>query len=474
MKNYIKKIVVSTNDDNTIKGILVIRENSVEKYGYKEETNKPLEDIYSESVVELINQNKEKYDGLKNQQIVNILNDEGKILVNENYMMKITEYVEPIKFVVSYENQDVEVKEEGLDTDKYNEEYRNYLEDLCDTYNIPFDNIEEAINTLTTLGLYEKKVPKKELVTVLKENKVKNFIANHSVISKLVGAGLLLALVAVGAKSCSKQKENDNTKNIISFESQATPAPTSTPYEEVLEKDEFVFIEETTPEPTIVPKEISFDNEDSYFSDLVKPSSDVVVMKDLAGREYGNDYISVESLIEIRNQNIDSIENRIQSNIEIEDAGMYIYFENLFNDFDLTEKAYVKYFSMMGNEIINRGYDNNIYRADRGVQFYSKLSCTEVVRLIRNNQPLKMNIYGQEQYVYFSNLSREAKEVILYIVWSNYTCLNRNSDEYFEEDQYKLHENATVPEIEYGQEVFSKADIADIITRAYDKLSYSK
>ena len=140
----------------------------------------------------------------------------------------------------------------------------------------------------------------------------------------------------------------------------------------------------------------------------------------------------------------------------------------MFNSYKLSDKAFVKYFSMYGNQIIKNVYKNNQIQ---GVNEYAKQSCYEVVRCIRDNQPLSVIINGQLQQIYYNDLSNKAKETVLNIAWSNYIVLNSNPD------LYKISsygEEANIPEIHYNNEILTKSDIADILITAYEELSITK
>ena len=71
---------------------------------------------------------------------------------------------------------------------------------------------------------------------------------------------------------------------------------------------------------------------------------------------------------------------------------------------------------MIGNQIIKSAYEDDYFR---GMIDNSVKSAEEVVRLIENDEPLEVYICGCEDYICFSELSNEAKEVVLNIAWTN-------------------------------------------------------
>ena len=172
------------------------------------------------------------------------------------------------------------------------------------------------------------------------------------------------------------------------------------------------------PMETVAPleyfKEIAFVGMDNYKDTC----SDTILIEKLNGEQYeiyDENYNSSETLIEIRNQNMSSVGNYVQSYIPIKDKGIYIYHENIFNN-NLRDKAFVKYFSMIGNQIIKSAYEDDYFR---GIVDNAVKSAEDVVSLIENNEPLEVYICGERQFIYFDELSHEAKEMVLNIAWTN-------------------------------------------------------
>ena len=173
----------------------------------------------------------------------------------------------------------------------------------------------------------------------------------------------------------------------------------------------------------------------------------------------------------VRYANLDAIENKIQSNIDFNENGTYIYFENLFNDYPLADRAFIKYFSMLGNQIIKSAYVDNNFGDKNGTNKFVKKSCYEFIRCVRDNEPLYVFINKEKYSVYYNDLSYEAKSALLNIVWANYTPLNSYPKLYKEDEN---REESLLTEFKYNDELITKADVADIIANAYNELTLSK
>ena len=433
MKNEIKKIILTMNDEKSLKGLVVVRENSVEKIGYGKISNEELLKKYSKLVSELKEEYKDELDGLDSRQSVNKLYNLGKLEYSDKKIItKITNYLDesenPIKFVVTSTDGEEEIKLSDCYDDKdYILKFKDKMVEMCNTYNIELDSqddvTDEFIENLEKMGLLENKQEEKIIRETLPETgekstelnkevltdaKIKNFFVNHKLLAGLITAGVVGLILST--HGCHKKED---TKTIIND----TPNDN---YEE--ETVEWNVVEDTLPtvEPIEYFKEIAFPN----MVDYVDTVSDNVIVETLDGSTYNADdyyYGDKDTLIEIRNTNMSNVANYVQSDIAIKDQGSYIYHENLFND-NLKDKAYVKYFSMIGNQIIRSAYQDNYFR---GILDNSVKSDEEVVRLINNDEPLEVCICGQMEYIRYSELSKSAKEMVLNIAWTNNLPLSR-------------------------------------------------
>ena len=430
MKNEIKKILLQV-ENKTLKGLVVIRENEIKTYGYGKISNEELLNEYSNLISELKEQNKDELKDLTGQEAVNKLYILGKLEYSSaKIITKITNHIDasenPVKFIVNSTEGQEEIKlADCYDEKDYMSKLKDKLVEMCNTYNIELDSEDDITNeffdNLEKLGLYEDKqegkivekaspvAKEKSKKEVLNDAKIKNFVGNHKVLSGLIAAGILFTLIKVPGchKIINKLNNTKDGKNDNNIEEQM----------------DYVVEELPTVEPLEYFSEIAFLDMDEY-KDI---DSNTVLVEKINGKQYDiyDDYYSnTETLNEIRNKNMSEIANYIQSiNLDyvpdrhkpIRKNGMYIYHENLF-DYDLRDKAYVKYFSMIGNQIIKSAYEDDYFR---GMIDNSVKSAEEVVRLIENDEPLEVYICGERQCLYFSELSREAKEMVLNIAWTN-------------------------------------------------------
>lgn len=473
----IMKVIMSFNDDKTIKKIVVVTENAIERYTSDALSKEELINIYNQSIKELVNDYKEELNGLSQKEKLNKLVELKLLERNDNNLIvNLTESEDPVKFTVQYENGQKEYNEADMDTEEYMSKYSEILKLILETYGIKANDSDELISKLEKLGLYSEYKEKKKLP----DNKISNLSVREKWLLGILGTGVVAAIV-YGGIELLKNNHNDNSHDENTIELQSVETPTPTPYDNVEEEEYLVFEQPTvvpTPEPTpFIPtptpyvKEIYIANEENIFPNYVEAEDKSIVIKETNGFSFYGNNDDLDHAIEIRNQNMDSLENHIQSNIDINDKGYYIYFENMFNDSDIEDKAFVKYFSMFGNQIIKCGYVDNNFGGNTGVNNYSMLSCVEVVHRIRDNHPITVYINGEERKIYYSNLSTKAKNAVLNIAWSNYTVLNSNPELYKLSD---MEEEVNVPEIHYDDEVLTKSDIADILTAAYEELSMIK
>lgn len=440
MKNEIKKIILSMDGKN-LNGFVVVRDNKVEPYGYGKMIKEELLNKYSKLILELKEQNKDNLNGLNNQDAVNKLYLLGKLEYSDkNLITKITncfdseENIE--KIIVNYIDRQEEIKlKDCNDEADFYEKFKEKLVEMCKTYEIKLDNkddlTEDFIEKLNLMGLLEDKqegkivddkvstslvatddetYSKKEILTGAK---IKNFVVNHKLLSGLIATGVIGLILST--HGCHKKTNNNQTEVINLNNDDYIETQVDYVYEEEL----------PTVEPLEYFKEISFANEEMIFPCYIETSDDTLIAKEYSGKSYNvfdSYYGNKDNLIAVRNENMSNVANYIQSDIKIKDQGIYIYHENLFDN-NLRDKAFVKYFSMFGNQIIKNAYQNKEYGLviDNAIK-----SDEELIRLINNNEPLEVYIYGEKQYIYFNELSHDAKEMVLNIAWTNNLPLNKS------------------------------------------------
>ena len=476
MKNEIKKIIISTENKKQV-GITVVRENSIERYGYGKHSEEAQFDIYNKLYSEIKTKYKSELLGLTETQIANKLRSKLKVIEysEEKLISNIIAHLDTDdaidEFTIQYINGETETKtlNDFYDLEQIDVEYDMKLFKLCRMYGINVNSVDDInddiIKKLESLKLIKmtnkknknrtetkkassskNKTTKKDIEssevekekssevsdttndksssTVTTKARIKNFVMNHKVLSGVLLAGTVILVTTI--PGCSKK----NNKNVIDF-SNIKPV-----IDETDESMEFVFdnsanesvmlIDEIpTFEPIEFFKEIYINGEEKLFENYNEPESNTLVMRDIDGAEYylDNQFFADNSfefnmkyLGAIRNETMSNISNYVQGGFDIGDTGRYIYFENMFNDFDNKDKAYVKYFSMMGNAIIKSVYEENSLD---NLKKYLKLSGFEAIRLIRDDEPLCVYINGNEEWVSFSDLSYDAQEAVLNIAWTN-------------------------------------------------------
>ena len=106
----IKKIMLSLENDNKIKRMVVVGDNLLARYSNKNLSNDELMSFYTKYVNILKENYKHELTGLNIQEQVNKLRDLGIIERNEDLLISnITEYDNPIKYIITYEDGTKEV-----------------------------------------------------------------------------------------------------------------------------------------------------------------------------------------------------------------------------------------------------------------------------------------------------------------------------------------------------------------------------
>ena len=443
--NNIEKVILSMNKSSkennfaNLEQIVVVRENSIERY------NKNIREQYVLIIKELLEQYKEELNGLEISDSINKLWKELNVIeYNRNELLqKMILYIDEnniVKYKAIYDNHYEEVKKD----DCLNEEdFHNKISEKGQVFSKIYGI--ESLDRLKKLGLIEAEEIKKDLDEVITENKIKNFVVNHKVLSGVIASAIALVGIWGGIKLFSKKDrviEHNNEQ--IEY---ATEQPTPTVYnEEVI----------PTLAPISIPKEIIIESEDILFPNHEEANDNRIILRSFNGKSiYLEDEFSNDTLFQqYRNPNMSNIGNNVQSNINLDDNASYIYFENKFNS-NLIDKAYVKYFSIIGNEIIKNAYLHKNMGINYGVDYYVRQSGLDVVRLIRDNESLVVYINGEKKYISYSDLSDEAKEVVLQIVIAN-NC-----------PTYK-------DIIDYNGNLYNQDQISQIILDKWDELEYSR
>ena len=434
----IKKIILSLSN-NTMNGFIVIRENSIEKYGFQNLDQDELKRNYSKIIIELKSQNQKEVAGKNDQEAVNELRRIGKICIKKTkFILNITnKYTNDMctESIINYSDGSKESIAYFQTGEEFSDLIPSIILELCQTYEITINDNSNVLQKLVNLDLLTDKNYQKNNVNTQANStstntqanqtsanndvnnlcslgsSIKNIVLRHKITSIIA----LLIITYISLKGCSK-------KNITTY------YPSDTDYDTTIEQidnsqDLVLTTNQATPTYTDI---ISFKDYD--ITSRIKPSDDSEIIIDTNGRECVNQ--SLSDLYSIRNYDMSAIGNYIQSNIPLDSTAYYIFFENYFNYLDIRDRAAIKYFSTKANEIIENAYSNKDLTQTNNS---AKKLAIEIISIIRDNKPIKAVIYGQEDDIFFNELSNEAKEAILNIVWSSMITLGNNSVGYYGE-----------------------------------------
>lgn len=379
------------------------------------------------------------------------------------------------KIIVSHENQDIDLI--VVVREKTFEEYSSYnysndelkkiyqrlirnlqLENFKDCVNMPADsNIVEELEKKGLISFNPNDL-KDKLEELRKNKKEKNSIKNLKVTSnakRILAAGVILA-IGVGVGSLITKKDNKNDKENkypnISLEDQ-TKVPDNSQNmgveTETLDEIEPTSTITPTPTPIPTPMPISYQQPNEEF--LQEVTYDGVTS--LHENEEG---LNLDNYIGLSYINSQELGNHIQNpgaNSLTQDP-IYINFGTFFEE-NSKDKAFVDYFNKYRNEIIYRAYETkNLDYASNYIYWGNY----EIVRCIANNGPIQVMINGNSEYVFYNDLSLEAKEIVLQIANGIYTSFSRRGENFVEYDGQNYDQNA----------------IGEIIVSEYEKLQKTK
>ena len=120
--------------------------------------------------------------------------------------------------------------------------------------------------------------------------------------------------------------------------------------------------------------------------------------------------------------------NNPNENPDLTTTGTFIFYEKFFQN--EADRAYIKYFSNIGNEIIYQAFYNNNMDTARE---YIQVANYEIVRCIRDLEPVRVNINGEERYVTYDDLTPNAKQLVLNIAYATSYALTSDTFEYNDE-----------------------------------------
>ena len=242
---------------------------------------------------------------------------------------------------------------------------------------------------------------------------VKNLVFNKKVL-----AGAIIVAIAAGAYSFGKNAGTLKIKNDKNIET-----------EDDMEQLEDVLLLDNLP------------LESSKITDV-----EGVNYIDITSNSYTSyDDSNLEQLIEDSQYGMSDIANYIKDEKDLDNTGRMICFENFVSDEN--EKAYIKYFSSLRNEIIFQTYRNGNLDV---VPALVKNASIDVLDAILSNKTVQ---HGEFSMTY-DDLSDEAKKIFLQIAISFTDCLNEF--------------------VEFGSQEYNSNEIGNLIVEQYNGLSKSK
>ncbi len=472
MENKILRLLVLHNSRNEALGFVTLRENGVEKYSFgktleekKSDYNKLMNELiktYPEGLEELISNKDTK--GIKD-----FLVDKGYIIDTKDDVITKVTYYKDSYFEVEYAIKPLEVvKTNGSDYDSMADFYSDYnkrVESIEKTYHIKnvgrykglIDIHKKKENDLFMENEEPSKGDSYDEFELEESKNNKNIKISKKLVA-LVTAGAVL--VVAGAYKLGTKKEgitNYNTTEItheinlptatpivevtalptVEPTSIPTPIPTPTPVPtpvptEVPTPTPYVTVspisaEELRLEPTPYPIEAyNPDNSPELWTTIIpNEGEDVVNIGDVNLSD-----IDLQEMYSISYQNMWDLSNHIfhgEDNPNLETPPMRVHFERLIPGLSLEDKAYIKYFSDLRNEIVYQGF--NLNQPEKVLEC-NKYTIYELIRCVKYNNPLRLKVNGQEIFVRYSDLSYEAQDAIEQICWGNYLLMGSSTVEF--------------------------------------------
>lgn len=378
------------------------------------------------------------------------------------------------KIIVSHENKEfkliVVAREKTLEEyssyDYTNEELKRIyqklirslqLENFKEFVNMPADS--DIVSELQKKGLisFNPNNLDEELKELRETKKEKNGIKNLKIRKTALGIiafGVTLAIgVGIGNFTNKKnsEKEADSKYPNVGFESSTDEEQFSAMEAETETLTEIEPEITPTPTPVVTPTPLPINYQQPSEEFLQEVNYDGVTS--LHENEEG---LVMDNYVSLSYINPQEIGNHIQNpdaNSLTQDP-IYINFGSFFEE-NSKDKAFVDYFNKYRNEIIYRAYETkNLDYASNYIYWGNY----EIVRCIANNGPIQVMINGNPEYVFFDDLSLQAKETVLQITNGIYTAFSRRGENFVEYDGQNYDQNA----------------IGEIIVNKYNELQDNK
>ena len=427
MENKIVKINLNFDTDG-VKSIVVVRENKIET---RTNPNYFLQ-VFASLFNEIRNSNSE-YKNLSEEELKNKLQEKGLLKEYSGLYIK-----------------NVQVDNDGITIINSNDEKERIDKASTEDYDNIYDSIIDRLRSyygdvdFEKLGLLVDNRKKEK--NIKKENNDLKGVKNIKITKKMIALVTTGALLLMGASGYvghlltnrNSQKENHKSQNNIEWEF-TTPTPTP---ELITVTPTVTATSLPTPTPTVQPTPtappIIYNQPEVSFTQLEDdPNSQVLAIEIYDGYVTPHEYsdsdfdCSIDNLVNIRLQNTSDLASHINNpneNPDLTTTGTFIFYEKFFQN--EADRAYIKYFSNIRNEIIYQAFYNNNMDTARE---YIQVANYEIVRCIRDLEPVRVNINGEERYVTYDDLTPNAKQLVLNIAYATSYALTSDTFEYNDE-----------------------------------------
>ena len=424
MENKIVKINLNFDTDG-VKSIVVVRENKIETLT---NPNYFLQ-VFASLFNEIRNSNSE-YKNLSEEELKNKLQEKG--LLKEYSGLYIKNVQVDNDGITIINSNDEKERIDKASTEDYDNIYDSTIDSLRSYYgDVDFEKLGLLVDN------------RKKEKNIKKENNDLKGVKNIKITKKMIALVTTGALLLMGASGYvghlltnrNSQKENHKSQNNIEWEF-TTPTPTP---ELITVTPTVTATSLPTPTPTVQPTPtappIIYNQPEVSFTQLEDdPNSQVLAIEIYDGYVTPHEYsdsdfdCSIDNLVNIRLQNTSDLASHINNpneNPDLITTGTFIFYEKFFQDQE--DRAYIEYFSKIGNEIIYHAFYNNNMDTARE---YIQVANYEIVRCIRDLEPVKVNINGEERYVTYDDLTPNAKQLVLNIAYATSYALTSDNFEY--------------------------------------------
>lgn len=424
MENKIVKINLNFDTDG-VKSIVVVRENKIET---RTNPNYFLQ-VFASLFNEIRNSNSE-YKNLSEEELKNKLQEKG--LLKEYSKLYIKNVQVDNDGITIINSNDEKERIDKASTEDYDNIYDSTIDSLRSYYgDVDFEKLGLLVDN------------RKKEKNIKKENNDLKGVKNIKITKKMIALVTTGALLLMGASGYvghlltnrNSQKENHKSQNNIEWEF-TTPTPTP---ELITVTPTVTATSLPTPTPTVQPTPtappIIYNQPEVSFTQLEDdPNSQVLAIEIYDGYVTPHEYsdsdfdCSIDNLVNIRLQNTSDLASHINNpneNPDLITTGTFIFYEKFFQDQE--DRAYIEYFSKIGNEIIYHAFYNNNMDTARE---YIQVANYEIVRCIRDLEPVKVNINGEERYVTYDDLTPNAKQLVLNIAYATSYALTSDNFEY--------------------------------------------